>query len=272
MDDRCFHCGTSYSVETYHKESSKYNGLKICRKHRNQLKNNGSFRDKKEPVLPKNLRKCEVCDSKDNVIHHKERYLCRRHYDQLIMYGEILERTVFDKNEIVIKGDYAEVVLYNGKNQEVARAIIDRDDVDLVSQYKWGYDETNGYATSRYYNTSMHRYIMNAKGSDIIVDHKNRNKLDNRRGNLRIADKSLNAINADLRTHNTSGVTGVSYSRSKELWRSYINYKGNRIDLGWFKNKDDAIKSRLKAELKYYPDHPPQKELIEEYIIDKENK
>lgn len=58
-------------------------------------------------------------------------------------------------------------------------------------------------------------------------------------------------------TNNTSGVKGVApkYTKSGTKWQAYIGYKGKQIQLGTFKNKEDAIAARLDAEEKYYKPH-----------------
>lgn len=271
MSELCEVCGTDYSVKIFIKPKSKFDGMYMCRKHRNEIKNNGYIRDKRKPVLPKKMRKCEVCESIDDVIYHKERYICRRHYSQIRLYGETLKRTKYDKNEIVIYEDFAEIVLYNKDHLEVTRAIIDLDDVERVKCYKWAYDSLHNYVTTTVKGEHMglHQLVMNTKGlnKNIVVDHIDRNGLNNRKSNLRVADKSINAINTDLRANNKSGVTGVSFSKRHNLWRSYISYDKKRIELGWYSNKDEAIVSRLNAEAEYYPDYPPQEHLFKKYNI-----
>ena len=54
---------------------------------------------------------------------------------------------------------------------------------------------------------------------------------------------------------NTSGTVGVSYSNSQNNWRAYINVDGKRIELGRRKNKEDAIKLRKDAEVKYFGEY-----------------
>lgn len=99
-------------------------------------------------------------------------------------------------------------------------AIVDDDDFDRVAQYKWQYIKSvksdNGYATRMAYMgyrekrkvILMHRFIINAS-SNMEVDHKNNNGLDNRKENLRLATTSQNRFNRKTLSNNTSGVKGV---------------------------------------------------------------
>lgn len=99
-----------------------------------------------------------------------------------------------------------------------------------------------------------------------LVDHANQNKLDNRKKNLRECTQSQNMMNVALKNNNTSGITGVT--KTGNGWLARINpSKGKRITLGWFKNKEDAIISRLKAEKEYYGEFAPQKHLFKQYNI-----
>jgi hypothetical protein len=99
-------------------------------------------------------------------------------------------------------------------------------------------------------------------------DHINRNGLDNRKNNLRVCTHQENTTNRSLMSKNTSGFVGVSWCKATNNWRAQImvDYKG--IHLGCFDSKEDAIKARLNAELKYYgPKFAPQRHLFEIYGI-----
>ena len=52
--------------------------------------------------------------------------------------------------------------------------------------------------------------------------------------------------------NNTSGTTGVYWKKSIARWVSLIAINQNQIYLGVFKDKNDAIKARKKAEIKYF--------------------
>lgn len=65
--------------------------------------------------------------------------------------------------------------------------------------------------------------------------------------------------NNKLNRNNTSGTKGVYYIKQRDKWRAVIGFRGKTIHLGEFKNKEEAIEARKKAELKYF------KPIIEEY-------
>ncbi len=50
---------------------------------------------------------------------------------------------------------------------------------------------------------------------------------------------------------NNSGTTGVCWNKQANNWKAYIHDKNKRINLGHYKNKEDAISARKKAEIKY---------------------
>lgn len=134
-------------------------------------------------------------------------------------------------------------------------AIVDDDDFEKVSRWRWGLNY-NGYACRRHWNGKgyekmyMHRFIMDTpNGFD--TDHINRDKLDNRRKNLRIVNRSQNNFNSYPSKSNTSGHKGVGFFKPAGLWRAYITIDGVRRDLGYSKDKEGAIALRREAEREY---------------------
>lgn len=96
------------------------------------------------------------------------------------------------------------------------------------------------------------------------IDHINCIKTDNRIENLREATNSENHMNKPIQSNNKSGFKGVHYAVNNSKWVAYIQIpKGhkdigkrttNRIHLGSFLTKDEAVKARLEAESLYHKD------------------
>jgi len=82
------------------------------------------------------------------------------------------------------------------------------------------------------------------------IDHRNRNRADNRIHNLRLVDSHGNNLNLSPRANN-SGVTGVVFSKKDRRWKAQIGFKGKQIYLGQFTDKSTAIAARKQAEQEY---------------------
>ena len=84
------------------------------------------------------------------------------------------------------------------------------------------------------------------------IDHINHNRDDNRIENLREVSHIENHKNQSLFCNNTSGHVGVHWYKTTKKWRAQIKANGKKIiSLGYFKEKEDAIKARKEAEAKY---------------------
>ena len=66
-------------------------------------------------------------------------------------------------------------------------------------------------------------------------------------------------------------VNGVSFRNDKSKWVSRIRVNGKDLFLGYLANKDDAIRSRLEAEARYFGEFAPQQRLFEQYGITIQN-
>jgi hypothetical protein len=74
-----------------------------------------------------------------------------------------------------------------------------------------------------------------------LVDHKDRNKLNNNIENLRELTKSENNKNADKRKNGaTSKHKGVSWNKNERKWEARLKLNGKHLFLGYFNNEDDA--------------------------------
>lgn len=129
-------------------------------------------------------------------------------------------------------------------------AIVNDCDFDLVNQWKWSFD-TNGYARRNDKGTKVYMHkLINKTPPGMITDHKNRNKLDNRRSNLRSVNKTDNLLNTGLWSHNKSGHKGISWSKSAKKWLSRIQFNKKVIFLGLFLDITKATKARKDFEIK----------------------
>lgn len=166
-------------------------------------------------------------------------------------------------NKYDLSGEYGICYLAD-TNKKV---YFDIEDYKLIKNILWKTDEcgyARGYDTKTKRLVRMHKVITNTD-KNIIIDHINREKLDNRKENFRYATNSENRINSKTRTDNTSGIQGVRFEGGK--WRVRIFVNGKYIHLGMFDNFDEAVKIRLEAEKKYYGEFAMQANLFEQYGI-----
>jgi hypothetical protein len=123
-------------------------------------------------------------------------------------------------------------------------ALVDIEDLPLVSKYKWHAQKGGStyYAITRLPRRCgkqpallMHRLLCVASCQ---VDHKNGNGLDNRRCNLRAAQRSQNLANQLRRKDSSSGYKGVSLHCGR--WRARISVNNVRKSVGHFGSPSEA--------------------------------
>ncbi|MAU10628.1 MAG: hypothetical protein CL607_17990 [Anaerolineaceae bacterium] len=102
-----------------------------------------------------------------------------------------------------------------------AIAIVDDADFPWLTQMGTWRLNSSSYAVLHYVTQNghhrtlyMHRLILKL-ALGIQVDHINRNRLDNRRENLRFATRSQNQANKGLPTNNTSQYKGIRWRKGK---------------------------------------------------------
>jgi hypothetical protein len=93
----------------------------------------------------------------------------------------------------------------------------------------------------------LHRYIMEPS-SDMVVDHIDRNPLNNTRDNLRVVTQFDNMKNRGV--SNRTGHSGIYLENGRYVAKIGVNNKS--LYLGMFKTLEEAIKARKKGEAKYW--------------------
>lgn len=143
-------------------------------------------------------------------------------------------------------------------------ALVDFIDSDLANM-KWQANFIPHYSEGGKY-TAVHGFKHNGKTGQLrmnrvimerildrpllrneFVDHINLNPLDNRRSNLRIANRSQNATNSGRHKNNTSGFKGVTYSKRERKWQSSIIFNGKTKWLGYFISPELAYQAYCEA-------------------------
>jgi len=83
-----------------------------------------------------------------------------------------------------------------------------------------------------------------------VIDHINRDKIDNRIENLRKSSLSLNSMNTPTRKSSLGlrGIQPIKENNRKQKYRAYITFQRVNYSLGRFMTLKEAIKARRKAE------------------------
>jgi hypothetical protein len=91
----------------------------------------------------------------------------------------------------------------------------------------------------RWTTQRLHRFLLGVTDPKILVDHRDRDGLNNQRENLRIATNSQSNANQRKITGGSSRFRGVSRA-SKRRWRAVIRVNGKNIRLGRFNDEVEA--------------------------------
>ena len=152
-----------------------------------------------------------------------------------------------NKNVITIKENHAEI-----KTAKGGIILIDVSDAKSCKEHSW-YIDDKGYPSTCYKGktTRLHRFLI-GETNGLQVDHINRNKLDNRRCNLRLVTNQQNQFNQGISKNNTSSVKGVYYNKQCKKWCCQITFNRKKVYSKLFETFEEAVKQRKILESKYF--------------------
>ena len=153
-------------------------------------------------------------------------------------------------NTYDFKEDY---VLMYIKDKEI---LISISDYDLVSKYTWrvspyNYVETTTYDKGNRKNLRLSRLLTDCP-SNMVVDHINNNRLDNRRENLRVCTSQQNNLNVKKYSTSKSKYKGVTFCKNTNKWRAKTKHLGKTISLGYYDTEEEGALAYNKYMLEHH--------------------
>ncbi len=193
-------------------------------------------------------------NNRDHVIH-KDGDLENNRVDNL-MWSEKTDKEIRQltnsrcrnggKNDYYVKDGIAYVKMRNTDNI----MLCDAEDWEKQKNYTWS--ENRGYAqTGKFGHTvRFSRVVMDApEGKE--VDHINRNRLDNRKTNLRIVSHRGNMSNVGCQKKSKTKIAGVYWHKHRHKYFAELKVDGKRFCLGAYETLEEAREARKRAEEKY---------------------
>lgn len=139
-------------------------------------------------------------------------------------------------------------------------AVVDAIDYAALCGYSWRAKRNrvdgNLYAYRNEDNKEvwMHRVVLPVD-SDLLVDHRDGNGLNNCRSNLRPTTPQLNMANKRMSKNNSTGFKGVTFDKSRGLFRAQVMYNRRAWRLGRFTGPEDAARAYDRKATELFGEH-----------------
>lgn len=153
----------------------------------------------------------------------------------------------------------AQISIHRRDHSIVGYAVVDAADAEWLSVYKWhmgegDYAQTSIKVDGKWKNRYMHQLILKLEpDGDVCGDHIDRDRLNNRRLNLRESTRITNPQNRTPRTGASSQYRGVSWRSDLSRWVAGVYSGKKRIHLGYFDREEDAAEAAKTARSIYMP-------------------
>ncbi len=134
---------------------------------------------------------------------------------------------------------------------------VDEQDYEWVARQRWllspsGYAHRSIWVGQAYEDIRLHRYLVGCKrGDGLWVDHINRDRLDNRRSNLRVITPQQS--NQNTASRGLSAFRGVAFERRTSLWRASAQLDGRYYWLGRHSSEADAAEAAHRWRIAHMP-------------------
>lgn len=150
---------------------------------------------------------------------------------------------------VLVKAKGNRVIIYTDKHRVPFQ--IDDDDYEVVKRYFWfirdGYPSTAAGKGDQARCRRIHEFLLGRAPDGLEWDHIDRDRLNNKRSNLRAVTHSFNLHNRGAQRNNRTGHPGVVYRDQFKTYRAQIKVMGKMIHIGSFKTLESAVKARTEA-------------------------
>ena len=127
----------------------------------------------------------------------------------------------------------------NVSTGKILKQVFDKDGYYFLNLYKDGVAKNH-----RVHKLVAHEFIPQPDtNTQLVVDHIDRNKLNNQITNLRWVTQQQNNMNSTIRAGTSSQYKGVAYHKTKSKWYAYIRFDRKLLHLGHFANEEDAARA-----------------------------
>lgn len=100
-------------------------------------------------------------------------------------------------------------------------------------------------------------FYVNGSWPKTNIDHRDRDRANNRYDNLREATQAQNTINKSVQSNNKLGVQGVVFDRHRNKFRAYVNLNGKHHHGGRFDTLEEAKAARDQLSLRVHGEFSP---------------